>query len=61
MATTLVQWCQAEGCAGVDTLALPGSRATKSFFEGEGFTACLLVMHRSLVTARPQADDGGPG
>ena len=38
MATTLVQWCQAEGCAGVDALALPGSRATKSFFEGEGFT-----------------------
>ena len=58
MAATLVQWCQARGCTGVDALALPGSRATKSFFEEEGFRARLLVMHRSLVTGRPAADDG---
>jgi GNAT superfamily N-acetyltransferase len=60
MAATLVQWCEAEGCAGVDALALPGSRATKSFFEREGFTARLLVMHRSLVTARPSSDNPRP-
>ena len=59
MASALVQWCEAQGCAGVDAPALPGSRATKSFFEGERFTARLLVMHRSLVTVRPPPDDGG--
>jgi GNAT superfamily N-acetyltransferase len=30
---------------GVDALALPGHRATKNFFEEQGFTARLLVMH----------------
>jgi GNAT superfamily N-acetyltransferase len=48
MAELLVRWCSAEGCVGVDANALPGSRAVKSFFEGEGFTARLLVMHRPL-------------
>jgi len=42
----LVEWFDAEGCIGVDALALPGDRATKNFFEGSGFTARLLVMHR---------------
>ena len=44
----LVAWSLARGCAGVDASALPGSRAVKSFFESEGFTARLLVMHRRL-------------
>jgi GNAT superfamily N-acetyltransferase len=44
----LVRWCSSEGCIGVDADALPGSRAVKSFFEEEGFTARLLVMHRRL-------------
>jgi ribosomal protein S18 acetylase RimI-like enzyme len=48
MAELLVRWCSSEGCIGVDADALPGSRAVKSFFEGEGFTARLLVMHRPL-------------
>jgi len=48
MAALLVRWCSSEGCTGVDADALPGSRAVKSFFEGEGFTARLLVMHRPL-------------
>jgi GNAT superfamily N-acetyltransferase len=48
IAAALLQWCQACGCTGVDAKALPGSRAVKSFFEGEGFTARLLVMHRAL-------------
>lgn len=48
IAELLVRWCSAEGCIGVDANALPGSRAVKSFFEGEGFTARLLVMHRPL-------------
>jgi ribosomal protein S18 acetylase RimI-like enzyme len=48
MTALLVRWCSSEGCIGVDASALPGSRAVKSFFEGEGFTARLLVMHRPL-------------
>ncbi len=36
------------GCAGVDTVALPGDRLTKNFFESSGFKARLLVMHRDL-------------
>jgi GNAT superfamily N-acetyltransferase len=46
-------WCASRGCAGVDAMALPGSRATKNFFEESGFTARLLVMHRRLGDARP--------
>lgn len=41
-------WFRAGGCAGVDSTALPGARETKNFFEESGFTARLLVMHRSL-------------
>jgi GNAT superfamily N-acetyltransferase len=53
MAASVLEWCQAAGCNGVDALALPGSRATKSFFEAEGFVARLLVMHRPLPAAGP--------
>jgi len=49
MADLLVKWCSSQGCIGVDANALPGSRAVKSFFESEGFTARLLVMHRPLT------------
>jgi len=45
---TLVSECRALGCAGIDTLALPGHRAAKNFFEGAGFTARAIVMHRAL-------------
>lgn len=48
MSGALLDWCRAQGCAGVDAKALPGSRAVKSFFEAEGFTARVLVMHRPL-------------
>ena len=44
--TMLTAFCYKRGCSGVDALALPGSRAAKSFFEKSGFTARLLVMHR---------------
>lgn len=36
------------GCRGIDATALPGTRATKNFFETMGFTARLLVMHKGL-------------
>lgn len=44
----LLDWCREAGCVGTDAIALPGSRAMKSFFESEGFSARLLVMHRPL-------------
>ena len=48
MLELIVQWCADQGCIGVDTLALPGHRATKNFFEQSGFTARAIIMHRSL-------------
>lgn len=48
LAQSLMSWCRSQGCAGIDANALPGSRAVKSFFEANGFTARLLVMHRPL-------------
>jgi ribosomal protein S18 acetylase RimI-like enzyme len=53
IAADLVEFCRAHGCRGVDAVALPGHRVTKNFFEGHGFAARALVMHRSL-----RADDG---
>ena len=39
-------WAVEQGCDGSDVVVLPGSRATKSFLEGAGFKARLIVMHR---------------
>jgi GNAT superfamily N-acetyltransferase len=44
----LIEWATVRGCAGVDATALPGDRLTKNFFESNGFTARLLIMHRRL-------------
>jgi GNAT superfamily N-acetyltransferase len=52
MADDLVAFCAAHGCTGIDALALPGHRTTKNFFEGSGFTARALVMHRALDDRR---------
>jgi GNAT superfamily N-acetyltransferase len=43
-----LEWFASQGCSGVDGIAHPGDREAKQFFEGAGFTARLLVMHRSL-------------
>ncbi|MEX2292475.1 MAG: GNAT family N-acetyltransferase [Acidimicrobiales bacterium] len=48
MMTTLVAWCTERGCFGVDSLALPGDRHTKNFFESFGLVARALVVHRPL-------------
>jgi GNAT superfamily N-acetyltransferase len=45
----LLAWFAEQGCDGADAYALPGTRDTKNFFEGSGFSARLLVMHRSLA------------
>jgi ribosomal protein S18 acetylase RimI-like enzyme len=52
MADALVAFCTQRRCTGIDALALPGHRTAKNFFEGSGFTARALVMHRPLDTGR---------
>jgi GNAT superfamily N-acetyltransferase len=44
----LVGWCREQGCFGVDSLALPGDRATKNFFESFGLVARAIIVHRPL-------------
>lgn len=44
----MIAWCQARGCFGVDSLALPGDRFTKNFFESFGLVARAIVVHKSL-------------
>lgn len=47
MMNQLVDWARDRGCIGVDSLALPGDRETKNFFETFGLKArALLVNHR---------------
>ncbi len=46
--TALVDWCSARGCIGVDSIVLPGDRASKNFFESFGLVARAIVVHRSL-------------
>jgi ribosomal protein S18 acetylase RimI-like enzyme len=51
MAGALLAFCAEQKCCGVDARALPGHRATKNFFEEQGFTARALVMHRPSAPA----------
>jgi GNAT superfamily N-acetyltransferase len=58
MTASVVDWCAARGCIGVDTTALPGHRAAKNFFEEHGFVARSLTMHRPLAAPlRGDTDD----
>ena len=50
MMELLLDWFRDQRCAGVDSMALPGARATKNFFEESGFTARLLVMHHRMAS-----------
>lgn len=43
-----IAWAGERGCAGIDSVALPGMRATKNFFEAAGLVARAIVVHRSL-------------
>ena len=38
-----------QGCFGVDSLALPGDRATKNFFESFGLVARAIVVHKPFT------------
>jgi GNAT superfamily N-acetyltransferase len=44
----VLAWATDQRCLGVDALALPGSRATKNFFESFGLVARAIVVHRDL-------------
>jgi GNAT superfamily N-acetyltransferase len=44
----VVEWCTAQGCVGIDSIALPGNRETKNFFESFGLVARAIIVHRSL-------------
>ncbi|MDZ7676433.1 MAG: GNAT family N-acetyltransferase [Acidimicrobiales bacterium] len=48
MMNDLMAFCANRGCFGVDSLALPGDRHTKNFFESFGLVARAIVVHRSL-------------
>lgn len=43
-----IDWARARGCVGIDSIALPGMRETKNFFEAAGLVARAIVVHKSL-------------
>jgi ribosomal protein S18 acetylase RimI-like enzyme len=45
----VLAWARDRGCFGVDSLALPGDRATKNFFESFGLVARAIVVHKPLA------------
>ena len=49
MMDELVAFCRQQQCVGVDSLALPGDRETKNFFEGFGLVARAIVVHKDLA------------
>ncbi len=44
----VIDWSRAAGSIGVDSVALPGDRDTKNFFESFGLVARAISVHRSL-------------
>ncbi len=48
MMNLLVEKCSADGCSVIDSLALPGDRHTKNFFESFGLKARLLTVSKQL-------------
>lgn len=49
MMDELMDWARRRACIGVDSLALPGDRDTKNFFETHGLVARSITVHRSLA------------
>ena len=43
-----IAWARERGCIGIDSVALPGMRESKNFFEAAGLVARAIVVHRSL-------------
>jgi GNAT superfamily N-acetyltransferase len=44
----IVDWSRTTGSIGIDSIALPGDRSTKNFFESFGLVARAITVHRSL-------------
>lgn len=44
----LERWAREQGCVAIESVALPGDRNTKNFFESFGLKARLLVVGRRL-------------
>jgi GNAT superfamily N-acetyltransferase len=44
----VIAWATDRRCVGIDSLALPGNRETKNFFESFGLVARAIVVHRPL-------------
>lgn len=54
MMDALMDWARRRACIGVDSLALPGDRETKNFFETHGLVARAITVHHSLTdNAKP--------
>lgn len=45
---TVLTWATEGGCFGIDSIALPGNRETKNFFESAGMVARAIIVHRPL-------------
>lgn len=43
-----IAWATERGCTGIESLALPGMRDTKNFFESAGMVARAILVHRPL-------------
>ncbi|WP_436796026.1 N-acetyltransferase family protein [Actinospongicola halichondriae] len=48
MMDAIIEWATDSGCFGIDSVALPGDRHTKNFFESFGLVARAIVVHRPL-------------
>ncbi len=60
----LIGWARDHGCVGMDSLVLPGMRASKNFFERYGMKARALLVHLELHPTDPDhpgdLDEGRP-
>ena len=57
----VLAWAGAAGAAGVDSIALPGDRVTKNFFERFGLTARALQVYRALPPVAGAGEGEGAG
>ena len=48
MLNLCLDWARRSECVGLDSLALPGDRNTKNFFESFGLVARAIIVHRRL-------------
>jgi GNAT superfamily N-acetyltransferase len=46
-------WAGSVGAVGLESIALPGQRETKNFFEAAGMKARMLTVYRSLIDEAP--------